>query len=158
MNVGYLYMALSMCFLGMIGIFAKLADTWGCKPNAVYTFAYGWSSLFSLFFVIFSKGGSFGIPIVVYAIALPFGLAGAVAGIAFMSGIHYGKISTSWLIINLSAALPAVGSVIIYHEHMSARRAAVLVLALISLFLLWKDKQADERQHVAAVGQPGRAS
>ena len=146
MNVGYVYMALSMLFLGMIGIVAKLADMRDCKPYAVYTMAYGWSLLFSVLFVIMFRHANFHIPSVVYAIALPFGLAGALAGIAFMSGIRYGKISTSWLIINLSAALPAAGSVIFYHEHVSPRKILVLILASASLFLLWKDKKSDEKR------------
>jgi len=154
MNVGYLYMALSMLFLGMIGIVAKLADTQNCKPNAVYTLAYGWSLSFSLLFVILFQGARFRVPGIVYAIALPFGLASPLAGIAFMSGIRFGKISTSWLIINLSAALPAIGSVVFYHERVSSRKVFVLLLAIVSLFLLWKDKQSDERRHTPVSSQP----
>lgn len=154
MNVGYLYMALSMLFLGMIGIVAKLADMRGCKPYAIYTMAYGWSFFFSVLFVIMFRRANFHVPPVVYVIALPFGLAGALAGIAFMSGIHYGKISTSWLIINLSAALPAAGSIVFYHEHVSPRKILVLALAIASLFLLWKDKESDEKRSGFASSPP----
>jgi drug/metabolite transporter (DMT)-like permease len=142
-------MVLSLTSFGLIGIFVKLADTRGCRPSAVYTVAYGWSLLFGVVFVVLFRGGNFHVPRVVYEIALPFGVAGAIGGIVFMAGVHYGKISTSWLIINLSAAIPAIGSVIFYHEAVNRRKIAILVLAIISLLLLWKDKQAEEAMQSA---------
>lgn len=63
-----------------------------------------------------------------------------------MSGVRFGKISTSWLIINLSAAIPAAGSVVLYHEPVNAKKLAVLALAAVAVLLLWKDKQEDERK------------
>lgn len=145
MNLGYLYMVLSLTSFGLIGIFAKFADTRDCRPSAVYTLAYGWSMLFSALFVVLFRGGSFHVPGIVYVIALPFGVASAIGGIVFMAGIRYGKISTSWLIINLSAAIPAIGSIIFYSEPVNPRKIAVLLLAVVSMLLLWKDKQEDER-------------
>jgi len=147
--MGYLYMILSLICFAFIGIFAKIADSRGCKPSAVYTLAYGWSLLFGAIFVVLFRNADFRVPIVVYAMALPFGVASVIAGIVFLSGIRYGKISTSWLIINLSAAIPAVGSIILYHEQVSARKIAVVALAIVSVFLLWKDKQSDEAKHDA---------
>lgn len=145
MNLGYLYMVLSLTSFGLIGIFAKLADTHECRPSAIYTLAYGWSMLFSALFVVVFRGGSFHVPGIVYVIAVPFGVASAIGGIVFMAGIRYGKISTSWLIINLSAAIPAIGSIAFYSEPVSRRKIAVLLLAVVSMLLLWKDKQEDER-------------
>jgi drug/metabolite transporter (DMT)-like permease len=112
--------------------------------------------VFGVVFVVL-KGADFHVPIVVYAIALPFGVASVIGGIVFLAGVRYGKISTSWLIINLSAAIPAVGSVVFYHEHVSQRRIAVVALATISVFLLWKDKQADEASRVAVGARGGTA-
>lgn len=152
MNLGYLYMVLSLTSFGLIGIFAKFADTRDCRPSAVYTLAYGWSMLFSALFVILFRGGSFHVPGIVYVIALPFGVASAIGGIVFMAGIRYGKISTSWLIINLSAAIPAIGSILFYKEPVNPRKIAVLLLAVVSMLLLWKDKQEDERLQQAKEG------
>lgn len=154
MSLGYVYMILSLTCFGLIGIFAKYADLQGCKPSAVYTLAYSWSLLFGILLVIFS-GQHFHVPGVVYAVALPFGAASAIGGIVFMAGIRYGKISTSWLIINLSAAIPAVGSVVIYHETMNPKKVAVLVLAIVSVVFLWKDKQEDERRQMQTAGLEG---
>jgi len=157
MHLGYLYMVLSLISFGLIGIFAKVADNKGCRPSAVYTLAYGWSMLFAALFVLLLRGGSFHVPSIVYGIALPFGVVSAVAGIVFMSGIRYGKISTSWLIINLSAAIPAVASILFYREPVNPRKVAVLLLAVVSVLLLWKDKQSDEALRVAAAGNSGEA-
>ena len=144
MTLGYLYILLSLTSFGLIGIFAKIADTKLCRPSAVYTLAYAWALIFSALLVVAVRGADFRAPSELYWIALPFGVMSALGGIVFMAGIHYGKISTSWLIINLSAAIPAAGSLLFYHEPVSPRKVAVLLLAAISVFLLWKDKQAEE--------------
>ena len=70
-------------------------------------------------------------------------------------GIRYGKLATSWLIINLSAAVPTIGSVLFYHEKMSARHVLALCLMAVSVVLLWKDRQEDEHnaQRAAALKQ-----
>jgi drug/metabolite transporter (DMT)-like permease len=77
---------------------------------------------------------------------VPFGIMNAIGGIVFMAGVRFGKISTSWLIINLSAAIPALGSVVLYHEPVNAKKMAVLALAAVAVLLLWKDKQEDEKR------------
>jgi drug/metabolite transporter (DMT)-like permease len=149
-NLGFLYMIISLACFGLIGILVKFADTRGCKPSAVYALAYAWSILFGAGFVILFRGAQFHVPTAVYAIALPFGMISAVGGIVFMAGVRYGKISTSWLIINLSAAIPAVGSVMLYHEPVNAKKIVVLLLAVVAVLLLWKDKQVDEAKRIAA--------
>lgn len=151
--MGYVYMVLSLTCFGLIGIFAKVADLRGCKPGVVYTLAYGWSLLFGAVFVVFLRGADFRVPAVVYAIALPFGVLSVIGGIAFMAGVRYGKISTSWLIINLSAAIPAAGSVLLYHEQVSVRKVVVIALAILAVFLLWKDKQQEEASGAQSTGQ-----
>lgn len=150
MTLGYLYIVLSLTSFGLIGIVAKAADTKQCRPSAVYASAYGWALAFSAFFIISARSADFHAPPTIYWIALPFGVFSALGGIVFMAGIRYGKISTSWLIINLSAAIPAVGSLVLYHEPVSPRKMVVLLLAAVSVFLLWKDKQADEVKRAQA--------
>ncbi len=150
MTLGYLYILLSLTSFGLIGIVAKIADMKQCRPSAVYASAYGWALGFSALSIVAVRGAHFHAPPPVYWIALPFGVLSALGGIVFMAGIRYGKISTSWLIINLSAAMPAVGSLVFYHEQVSPRKVAVLVLAAVSVFLLWKDKQAEEAKRELA--------
>ncbi len=155
MTLGYLYMILSLCCFGCIGILVKFADLRGCRPSSVYAFAYGWCVLFGIGFVTLFRGGAFRVPGAVYAIAIPFGMMNALGGIVFMTGVRFGKIATSWLIINLSAAIPAIGSVVLYHEPVNARKVAVLALAALAVVLLWKDKQADEASRKSVPQNPG---
>jgi drug/metabolite transporter (DMT)-like permease len=146
MRVGFLYMILSLTCFGAIGLLVKFATLRGCRPGAVYSWAYAWCVAFSATFVMWFRGGEFHIPPAVYAVAVPFGIMNAIGGIVFMAGVRFGKISTSWLIINLSAAIPAVGSVVLYHEPVNAKKMAVLALAAVAVLLLWKDKQEDEKR------------
>jgi drug/metabolite transporter (DMT)-like permease len=155
--MGYLYMIMSLTCFGFIGICAKLADMRGCKPVAVYTLAYGWSLLFGTVFVALFRGANFRVPMVICAIALSFGVASVIGGMVFLAGIRYGKISTSWLVINLSAAIPAVGSVVLYHERVNARKIAVVGLAAVAVFLLWKDKQSEDARQMSAGAHEGAA-
>jgi drug/metabolite transporter (DMT)-like permease len=147
-TLGYLYMILSLTCFGLIGIFIKFAETRGCKPRALSTLAYGWALLFALLLIVY-RGAQFGAPRVVYLIAFPFGVASVIGVIVFMVGVRFGKISTSWLVISLSAAVPAIGSVVLYHEPVKGKKVAVLVLAIVSVLLLWKDKQDDEAKRTA---------
>ena len=76
-------------------------------------------------------------------IAIPFGAGAALALWLFQRGLRYGRIATSWLLINLSAGVPTVLSVVIYHEPLSTRRISVLLLIVVSLALLWWDRKQD---------------
>jgi drug/metabolite transporter (DMT)-like permease len=67
----------------------------------------------------------------------------SVAILAFQKGIRFGKISTSWLIINLSTAVPTILSIVCYGEHVGFRRALALGAIVLSLFFLWKDKEVE---------------
>lgn len=145
MNWSYFFMIAALVCYGMLGVFAKIADNRGCRPRSLYMLLFFWACLFVCGFVVFSEHANFAIPNKVYWIALPFGMLAAVAGLAFQTGIHYGKISTSWLIINLSAIVPAVFSIVVYHERLTLKIVVVLLLTGISIYLLWKDKKAEER-------------
>ncbi len=128
----------------LIGIFAKVADTRQCRPGTLYFLMYGWGLASAAVLVSLLRHGDFSSPATIWRIAVPFGMLASLAGIVFQIGIRYGKISTSWLVINLSAAIPAAGSLIFYHEPVSMRKVAVLLLVAVSVFLLWKDKQSEE--------------
>jgi hypothetical protein len=88
--MGCFYITLSLTCFGFIGMFAKFADLRGSKPSAVYTLAYGWCVLCGTLFVLF-RDADFHVPIAVYAIGLPFGVASVIGGIVFLAGVRYGK-------------------------------------------------------------------
>ena len=58
--------------------------------------------------------------------------------------MKHGNIATSWLAINLSAGIPTVASILIYDEPVRVGKALALALIPVSMFLLWKDKKAQE--------------
>jgi drug/metabolite transporter (DMT)-like permease len=148
--MGYLFMFLGLASFSLLGVFAKIADMKKCRPSALYALLFCWACLFAL--AVSSAAGQpvTAAPGKLAAIALPFGLAGAVAGVAFQAGLRYGKISTSWLVINLSAAIPTLGSIFLYHEPVRPLKVVALCLIVVSVLLLWKDRLEDERRKSAS--------
>jgi drug/metabolite transporter (DMT)-like permease len=145
--MGYVYMFLGLGSFSMLGVFAKIADIERCRPSALYVLLFCWACALSWFASLVSGQPVGAAPAKVIWLGLPFGVAGALAGLAFQTGIRYGgKISTSWLIINLSAAIPTLASVFIYREPVKPLKIVALCLIAVSVFLLWKDKLEDERK------------
>ena len=146
MIAGYLYLAAGLLSFSLLGICAKIADLKRCRPATLYVMMCLSAAVIAAVSA-FASGGHFAVtPGIVAGIALPFGALGALAGVALQAAIRYGKLATSWLIINLSAAVPTIGSVVLYHETINARRVVALLLMAVSVVLLWKDKEEDERR------------
>lgn len=146
MSSGYIYLAAGLLSFSLLGIFAKIADLKRCRPAALYLIMCLSASLIAAVSAFAASSQAGRPPGIVIEVALPFGALAALAGVALQAGIRYGKLATSWLIINLSAAVPTIGSVVLYHENISARRLIALMLMAVSVVLLWKDKQEDERK------------
>ena len=71
-------------------------------------------------------------------IAVIFGVCAAVASLAFQVSIGFGKVTVGWLMMNLSAGVPAAVSVWMYHEGLTVMKAVALGLVLVSIvFLSW---------------------
>jgi multidrug transporter EmrE-like cation transporter len=72
-----------------------------------------------------------------------------VASLAFQVSIGFGKVTVGWLMMNLSAGVPAAVSVWMYHEGLTVLKALALGLVLVSIvFLAWG--QVIERRADAA--------
>ena len=95
-------------------------------------------------FVLLGKG--YVVPVKVFCLAFVCGSIALCAFWAFQEGLKHGKIATSWLIINLSAAIPTVGSVLIYHEPINLKKIGILGLIFIAIVLVWLDRLEDLRQ------------
>ena len=65
---------------------------------------------------------------------------------AFQEGIKHGKIATSWLIINLSAAIPTVASILVYKEAVNLKKLGILGLIVVAIILVWLDRLEDLRR------------
>ena len=150
MGTGYLFMFGGLLAFSMMGVLHKLAEVYKCRPRMINLLLFAWSTVFISAYVAIAPGVDAHTPAKVALIALPSGLGAAVAILSFQTGIQYGKIATSWLIINLSTGLPTAASIWLYHEKVDARKLIALVCMLGSMMLLWKDKRDQERSAEAA--------
>ena len=142
---GYWFMLVGLVSFAAMGVIHKLGDRYTCSALNISLFTMATSCVFSLIYTAISQPASLSswnprAPL----IALPFGASAAAALWLFQRGLRYGRIATSWLLINLSAAVPTALSVIVYHEPLNLRKFAVLVLIVISLLLLWWDRKQDQ--------------
>jgi drug/metabolite transporter (DMT)-like permease len=154
MAIGYLYAVLGLLSFGALGIFHKLADVRRCRPSAVSVLLYAWSLTMLIALVTIVRQQPVTAPSTVVTVAIPFGIAASIAILALQTALPYGNIATSWLAINLSAGVPTVASILIYHEPVSMRKGAALVLIVLSMLLLWKDKTLMEKREQAEPSAP----
>lgn len=136
---GYLFAILGMLSIGSLGILSKLAERKGCPPLSIALVLFTGSTLMMGGHVALFKDVRFELPAWVTAMGLGFGVLTALAFWVFLYGLRFGKITTSWVFMNLSAAVPAVLSAVIYHEGIGVRKLLVLSLVVISILLLWRD-------------------
>ena len=145
MDQGQFYLLAGLLSFSALGTFFKIADVKRCRPSAINALLYAWSVLIAIV-LTFMQTSSMRAPSSVPTIALPFGMAASVGILALQAGIRHGNISTSWLAINLSAFIPTLGSILLYHEPVGALKAIALLLIPLSMMLLWKDKKDTERR------------
>ena len=100
---------------------------------------FGGSTVIMALHVGFFKHANFLPPGKILWMAVFFGALAVLAFWGFLYGLRFGKISTSWVFMNLSAAVPAVLSAVIYKEKIGFRKLMVLSLVVVSILLLWKD-------------------
>ncbi len=136
---GYLFAVLSMLCIGALGLLSKLSDRKGCSPLETTLVLFAGSTLVMAFQVGFFKHARFVPPAKILGMAVFFGALAVLAFWVFLFGLRFGKISTSWVFMNLSAAVPAVLSAAIYREKIGLRKVIVLSLVIVSILLLWKD-------------------
>jgi hypothetical protein len=173
MSAGSIFLILALFSLSGLGICHKVADFQRCRPSAVSVtmFATAAAVLWVYTLVeVFGLGVGLFPPFTRSAV-LVAALCGACAGIAiltFQVGVRYGRISTSWLVINLSTIVPTLLSLIIYKEwnagwkHIAevgssagwqqiiravwaawGRQIVGLTLVFASVVFLWRDKAVE---------------
>jgi drug/metabolite transporter (DMT)-like permease len=152
--LGHLFLAISLVGLGFIGIFHKIADQYKCRPRAISLTVFFWAGLLTLSYLLVTGKADViqATPVRLYLVALACGFLASIAIVAFQAGLRYGggKIATSWVVINLSTALPTILSIAVYKEPVSLTKIVGLVLVVVAMLLLWKDKKIDEDAMAAA--------
>ena len=152
MTTSYLFMAIGLISFAAMGVIHKIGDRCDARPLPIALYALVTAGLLSALRVWWTHSLSAGpAPPRILLVAIPFGASAALALWFFQTGLRHGSIATSWLLINLSAGVPTVLSIVFYREPVGWKKALVLVLVLISLLLLWWDRRARD-------GQPNSAT
>jgi len=140
--IAYLFMAGGLISFAGMGVIHKLGDRKGAHPLGLSLIAVGVASAASFLYAVFFQGNAFQtMPKIAMLIAIPFGASAAMGLWFFQKGLRYGRIATSWLLINLSAGVPTVLSMIFYREPLTLKKAAVFMLVIASLLLLWWNRR-----------------
>ncbi len=134
----------AMAAFAVLGLLHKQADRSHCRPRQINLQLFAWSALFSACSLVL-HGQNLAVPARVWAIAIPSGICAATAILLFQIGVRYGRIAASWLIVNLSSAIPILVSILIYKERVGAKQAIALGAMLLSIFLLWLERRQAER-------------
>jgi drug/metabolite transporter (DMT)-like permease len=103
-----------------------------------------WAAVLTALYTLFiNPSGFHHIPARVLLIGAAAGVLSSLALFSFQASLRYGKISTSWLILNLSVGVPVAISVIAYGEKVTIGKGFGLLLVLAAILLLWWDKKTD---------------
>src|SRR5881394_2476305 len=115
-----------MLSIGTLGILSKLADREDCTPLNTTLILFGGSSVLMAAYVGLIQRSTLAPPAAVTGTAFFFGGLAVLAFWVFLFGLQFGKITMSWIFMNLSAIVPAVLSTVLYHETVSATKAITL--------------------------------
>jgi drug/metabolite transporter (DMT)-like permease len=147
MPAGYWFMLFGLLSFAAMGIIHKLGDRYACNALHIALFTMATSCVLSLLnAALWQRESLLSWNATVVLIAFPFGASAGIALWLFQRGLRYGRIATSWLLINLSSAVPTALSVIVYREPLTLKKASVLLLIVVSLLLLWWDRKQDREK------------
>jgi drug/metabolite transporter (DMT)-like permease len=141
----YIYLFLALFMGGIMGVLTKVSEVNKCNPTVTTTALFFWGAGLLAVQTIWVESASLAVPGFVSVTGIIFGLLAGIAFVAFLSGIKYGKIATSWLVTSLSPIVPAVVSFVVYKEPMVATKAISLLLILVALMFLFIDKREEEK-------------
>lgn len=142
-------MGLLSCFLGalafgLLGCVSKVAEQRDCAASALVVSLSGWAAL-AMLIRTSALGPGFRIPLKVIPVAICFGICAAVAFFAYQTSIKIGKVTVGWLMMKLSAGVPALVSIWIYKEKLTPIRVIAFALGLVSVFCLFWGHRMEAR-------------
>ena len=143
MTIGYLLLIASLLGFGFLGIFHKVADHPTCRPRIIAVILLFWGGLMTTLWTAFFEPNGLHFPKAVVIIGAIGGIFSSLALFTFQAGLKHGKISTSWLVINLSMSIPILLSIFIFGEKVNWIKGVGIFLVLIAILFLWRDKKAD---------------
>lgn len=130
---------------GLLAVVSKVAERRHANPSVLVVALCGWAAILMAARTLVRPGGS-SVTWPVAGIAIIFGICGAVAYFAFQTSIARGKVTVGWLMMNLSAGVPAAVSIWVYREQLTLRKEIAFGLAFVALFCLFRGNQLEARQ------------
>ena len=143
MTVGYLLLILSLLGFGMLGIFHKVADHPTCRPRIIAVILLFWGGVLTTLWTAFFEPKGLHFPKEVLVIGAIGGIFSSLALFTFQAGLKHGKISTSWLVINLSMSIPILLSIFLFNEKINWIKGVGIFLVINAIVLMWRDKKID---------------
>ena len=135
--MGYIYLAVAIAALTVLGVTYKLSDTLRCNRLQVNLLLFAFGAIALLIWAWQSHGLVF---------STKAALIGAGVGIVsyysvklFREAVAIGRISTSWTILQLSVVIPVIASILIWREPPSLRHWAGLLATAAAIVLLGID-------------------
>jgi drug/metabolite transporter (DMT)-like permease len=147
MTFGYLLLVGALMAFAVLGIFHKVADHPECRPGMIALALFFWGAIFTGLDTCLREPGGLHFPPKVLAIGGAAGLFATLALFAFQTGLKFGKISTSWLVLNLSMSLPILVSIVFFGEKLNWIKMAGVAMVLLAILMLWFDKKTDMTLH-----------
>jgi uncharacterized membrane protein len=135
--MGVIYLVCSILAFGVLGVSYKLSGRLKCNSRQVNLSFFAVSVVAMLLYVVASGNLVLLKPAILWGSAM--GLAAIVAVAAFREACAKGKLSTSWTILQLSLGIPAMASILYWHEIPSLRRCIGLALVLLAIVLFGLD-------------------
>jgi drug/metabolite transporter (DMT)-like permease len=140
---GYLFLFGALLGFSLLGILHKVADHPSCRPRMITMLLLLWGAvLTAAYTVAFDKHG-LRMPASVLGMGAAAGAAASLALFAFQASLRYGKISTSWLVLNLCVAVPLLISISVYGETLTAAKSVGVAMVFAAIVLMWLDKRID---------------
>ena len=143
MSVGYLLLLAALLGFSTLGIFHKVADHPECRAKNIAVLLLFWAGVLTTTYTFFFAPKGLHFPREVLLIGALGGVFSSLALFAFQAGLKFGKISTSWLVINLSMSVPILLSIFSFGEKLNATKAVGITLVIAAIILLWRDKKID---------------
>jgi drug/metabolite transporter (DMT)-like permease len=144
MKAGLLMCILAAISFGLLACVAKLAERRQCNPSALVVWLFAWAALIMLGESLFHAGGTH-MTWQIIVLGVAFGICAGLATFAFQLSIEVGKVTVGWLFMNLSAGVPALVSIWLYHEKLTPLKSIAFCLALVSLLCLYQGHRLETR-------------
>jgi drug/metabolite transporter (DMT)-like permease len=145
MSSGLLFCFLGAISFGLLASVSKMAERRKCNASALVVSLFVWATVAMLVRTATLRSG-FYLPVKAIGVGVACGICAAVAYFAFQSSIQIGKVTVGWLMMNLSAGVPALFSIWIYNETLSPLKLSAFALAGVSLLFLFWGHRAEEQE------------